>query len=171
MDQGTFKIKRAFLLPFFILVALLGVLLLLSLWNGQPWEKILLTVSFAGTLLIGIEAARREIAVTQNGLKIKKFFREKEIAWPTMTHLAIVSLNKKTYFLLTTTKGFHFFSNMFENHALLIRSIVDKLDTEKVEVEVRNYLENPVERRSLIVICWVTVLIIAAFIVLKLLTV
>jgi len=48
---------------------------------------------------------------------------------------------------------------------------VDKLDIEKVEVEVRNYLENPVERRSLIVICWVSVVIIAAFIVLKLLTV
>ena len=86
-----------------------------------------------------------------------------------MTHLAIVTLNRKIYFLLTTTKGFYFFSNMFENHALLIRSIADRLDIEKVEVEVRNYLENPVERRSLIVICWVTVCIIAAFIVLKLL--
>ena len=85
--------------------------------------------------------------------------------------ISLVVVNRKIYFLLTTTKGFHFFSNMFENHALLIRSIVDKLDIEKVEVEVRNYLENPVERRSLIVICWVSVVIIAAFIVLKLLTV
>ena len=171
MDQGTFKIKRAFLRPFLTMVALLGVLLILSLWQGQPWEKILLTTSFAGTLIVGIEALKREITVTKDGLKIKKFFRQKEVAWLTMTHLAIVTLNRKTYFLLTTTKGFHFFSNMFENHALLIRSIVDKLDIEKVEVEVRDYLENPVERRSLIVICWVSVIIIAAFIVLKLLTV
>ena len=77
---------------------------------------------------------------------------------------------KKTYFLLTTTKGFYFFSNLFENHALLIRSIMDKLDDEKVEIEVRNYLDHPSERRSLIVICWLIVLIIIAFIVLKLLS-
>lgn len=169
MDQGTFKIRKDFLQPFFAMVALLAVLLLLSLWKGQPWEKILLAVSFIGTLLVAIEAAARSITVTPDGLAIKKFFRKKEVAWPTMTHLAIVTLNRKIYFLLTTTKGFYFFSNMFENHALLIRSIADRLDIEKVEAEVRNYLENPVERRSLIVICWVIVCIIAAFIVLKLL--
>lgn len=170
MEQSTYKIKRVFLVPFIIIVALLGILLLLSLFKGQTWEKIILGVSFAGTLLVGIEASKREITVNQNGVKIKKFFRVKDITWPDVTHLAVVDLNKKAYFLLTTAKGFYFFSNMFENHALLIRSIVDKLDAEKVEIEVKNYLEHPIERRSLIVICWLSVLIITAFIILKLLS-
>ena len=133
-------------------------------------EKIILAVSFACTLLVGIEAAKREIIITENGLKIKKFFRTKGFVWPEITHLAVVDLRNKAYFLLTTTKGFYFFSNMFENHALLIHSIMDKLDTEKVEIEVKNYLEHPVEWRSLIVICWLTMLIIIAFIILKLLS-
>jgi len=47
---------------------------------------------------------------------------------------------------------------------------VDKLNNEKIEIEVKNYLENPVEQRSLIVMCWFGVLIIAAFIILKLLS-
>jgi hypothetical protein len=170
MEQSTYKIKRAFLVPFIIIVALLGLLLLLSLFKGQSWEKIILGVSFAGALLVGIEASKREITVNKNGLKIKKFFRIKDITWPDFTHLAVVDLNKKAYFLLTTTKGFYYFSNMFEKHALLIRSIVDKLDVEKVEIEVKNYLEHPIERRSLIVICWLAVLIITAFIILKLLS-
>lgn len=170
MEQSVFKIKKAFLVPFIMLVCLLGLLLLLSLFKGQSWEKIILGISFAGTLLIGIEAVNREIAVTPNGLNIKKFFRAKHVTWPDMTHLAIVELNKKAYFLLTTTKGFYFFSNMFDKHALLIRSIVDKLDIEKVELEVKNYLEHPSERLSLVVICWVTVCIIIAFIILKLLS-
>jgi hypothetical protein len=170
MDQNIFKIKRAFIVPFIAIVALLCLLLILSLFKGQTWEKIVLAVSFAGTLLVGIEAAKREIIVTKDDLKIKKFFRTKNFTWPEITHLGIVNLNKKVYFLLTTTKGFYYFSNMFENHALLIRSIMDKLDNEKVEIEVNNYLEHPVERRSLIVICWVTVLIIIAFIVVKLLS-
>ena len=170
MAQNTFKIKRVFLVPFNIIVVLLFLLFLFSLFRGQIWEKIVLAVSFASTLLIAIEATRRKIVVTNEGLKIEKFFRIKEFVWTEITHLAVVNLNKKAYFLLTTTKGFYFFSNMFENHALLIRYLVDKLVEEKVEIEVKNYLDHPVERRSLILMCWFVVLIIIAFIILKLLS-
>lgn len=170
MEQNVFKIKKAFLVPFFLIIALLGVLLLLSLFKGQMWEKIILSMSFAGAIMIGIEAAKRVIILNQDGLKLKKFFHIKNVIWQDITHLAVVELNKKVFFLLTTTKGFYFFSNLFENHALLIRSIVNKIDIEKIEIEVKNYLDHPVERRSLIVICWLTVLIIIAFIILKLLS-
>jgi len=168
MEQNIFKIKKAFIVPFITIAVLLFVLMILAFLNGQPWEKIVLVFSFAGTLIVGIEAAKREIIVTQDALSIRKFFRQKDIRWSDITQLAVVALNKKVYFLLTTTGGFYFFSNMYENHSLLIRSIVDKLDIERVEVEVKDYLEHPLERRSLIVISWMTVLIVAAFIFLKL---
>ena len=171
MAQNVFKIKRAFLVPFNTIVVLLFLLFLLSLFRGQLWEKIVLAGSFASTLLIAIEATRRKIVVTNKGLKIEKFFRTKEFVWTEITHLAVVDLRNKVYFLLTTTKGFYFFSNLLENHALLIRSLVDKLDNERVETEVKNYLDHPVERRSLIVMCWFAVLISTAFIILKLLLV
>jgi hypothetical protein len=171
MEQNIFKIKRAFLVPFISIVVLLCLLFLLSLFKGNHWEKIVLAVSFAGTLIVGIEAVKREIIITNDGLKIKKFFRTKDFTWSEVTHLGIVNLNKKAYFLLSTTKGFYFFSNMFENHALLIHSIVDKLDAEKVEIEIKNYLEQPVEKRSLVVMCWLIVIIIIAFIILKLLSI
>lgn len=167
MEQNTFKIRKAFLIPFTAIIALLCLLLLLSLSRGQDWEKMILAVSFAATLLVGIEAAERKIAFTPNGLIIKKFFRSKELGWPAITHLGVVHLNKKAYFLLTTTKGFYFFSNMYENHALLVRSIIEKLEAERVEAEVHHYLENPVEWRSLIIICWVVILIIIAFVIQK----
>jgi hypothetical protein len=171
MEQNIFKTTRAFLTPFLGIVALLGVLFILSLYKGQAGEKAVLAISFFGALLVGIEAAERNIMVTKDGLKIKKFFRTKDFIWPEITHLGVVDLRNKTYFLLTTTKGFYFFSNMFENHALLVRSIMDKLGDEKVEVEVKNYLDHPSERHSLIVICRVIVLIIIAFIILKLFSV
>jgi lysylphosphatidylglycerol synthetase-like protein (DUF2156 family) len=168
MAQNIFKIKRAFLVPFITIVVLLFLLFLISLLRDQLWEKIVLAVSFASTLFIAIEATRRKIVVTDEGLKIEKFFRIKEFVWTEITHLAIVNLSNKIYFLLTTTKGFYFFSNLLENHALLIRSLVDKLDDERVETEVKSYLDHPVERRSLIVMCWLAVLISIAFIILKL---
>jgi hypothetical protein len=168
MAQNVFKIRRAFLVPFITIVVILFLLFLISLLKGQLWEKIILAVFFASTLLIAIEATRRKIVVTDEGLKIEKFFRTKEFVWTEITHLAIVNLSNKIYFLLTTTKGFYFFSNLLENHALLIRSLVDKLDDERVEIEVKNYLDHPVERLSLIVMCWLAVLISIAFIILKL---
>jgi lysylphosphatidylglycerol synthetase-like protein (DUF2156 family) len=171
MAQNTFKIKRAFLVPFNIIVVLLFLLFLFSLFRGQIWEKIVLAISFASTLLIAIEATRRKIIVTNEGLKIEKFSRTKEFVWTEITHLGVVNMRNKIYFLLTTTKGFYFFSNLLENHALLIRFIVDKLGNERVETEVNNYLDHPVERRSLIVMCWFAVLISTAFIILKLISV
>jgi hypothetical protein len=171
MEQNIFKIKKDFLVPFLLIVALLGVLLLLSLYKGEAWEKAVLSISFIGALIVGIEAAKRQFAVTTEGIKIKKFFSEKNIKWTEISHLAVLVLNKKAFFLLTTNKGFYFFSNMFENHALLIRSVVNKLPEEKVEIEIKNYLDHPVERRSLTVICWLTVLIIIAFIILKVLSI
>jgi hypothetical protein len=171
MEQKIFKIRRAFLAPFIIIVALLFFLFLLSLFKGQTWENIILAVSFIITLLVGIEAAKREITVTKDGLKINKFFRVKEFIWPEVTRLEVVDMRNKVYFLLTTTKGFYFFSNLFENHVLLIHSLMENLGDEKVEMEIKNYLDHPVEKRSLVVMCWLTVLIIIAFIILKLLSV
>ena len=168
MAQNVFKIRRAFLVPFITIVALLFLLFLISLLRGQLWEKMILAVFFASTLLIAIEATRRKIVVTDEGLKIEKFFRTKEFVWTEITNLAVVNLSHKIYFLLTTTKGFYFFSNLLENHALLIRCLVDKLDEERVEIEVKHYLDHPVERLSLIVMCWLAVFISIAFIILKL---
>jgi hypothetical protein len=165
---NTYKIKRAFLLPLLLVTGLLFILFLISLFNGQMWEKIILAVFFVCSLAVGVENAKREIVVSDEGVKIKKFFRVKTFVWNEVTNLAMVILRKKAYFLLTTTKGFYIFSNLFENHALLVRSLADKLGAEKVEIEVMAYLDKPAERLSLIVMIWIAVVILLAIISLKL---
>lgn len=146
---------------------LLFLLFFISLINGQRWEIIAAAVLFLASLAVGMGMVKREIIVHDQGLKIKNFFRSKEFGWMEITHLAVVVLKKKVYFLLTTTKGFYIFSNLFENHALLVSSIMDRLDEEKVEVEVKKYLDHPLERLSLIVMSWVAVGIIIGVIILK----
>ena len=167
--QNIYKVKRAFLIPFSITIILLFFLFGLSLIAGEAWEKIILAILCVSSLAIGVEAARREITVNEEGLKIKKFFRVKNFTWPEITHLAVVVMKNKAYFLLTTTKGFYIFSNLLGNHTSLIRFLRDKLGQEKVEVEVTNYLEHPIERLSLIVMSWVAVIVISIIILLKLL--
>lgn len=166
--SNIYKIKRSFVIPLIIIIILLFVLFLLSLLNGRMAERIILAVIFVISLFIGIESQKREIAVSEEKLTIKKFFRRKEFTYEEITHLAVVALKKKVYFLLTTTRGFYIFSNLFENHALLIRSLVDRLGEEKVEMEVRDYLNHPVERLAMVIMSWIAVLIIAVLITLKL---
>jgi hypothetical protein len=166
--ENIYKIKRAFLIPLISIIVLLFLLFVISVFKGQMLEIISLATFFIISLAVGIETVKREIVINANGLTIKKFFRRKEFVWTEITHLAIVALKKKVYFLLTTTKGFYIFSNLFENHALLIRDLVGRLDDEKVEVEIKKYLDHPVERRSIVVMSWATVVVIAAIIILKL---
>ena len=165
----VYKIKKAFIVPFIIIVALLCVLLALSLFSGQAWESILLAVLFIVTLAIAIEVSEREIIVSENELVIKKFFRTKNFTWSEITHLGVVIMRSKAYFLLTTTKGFYIFSNLRQDHAGLIRRLVSKLDDDRVEVEIKTYLENPVERMSIFVMTWIALIVLIAIIVTKLL--
>jgi len=168
MPVNIFKIKRAFLIPLIAVTALLFVLFLLSLPAGLLWEKIILGCFFVVTLAIATECCRREMIVGEQSLIIKKFFRRKEFSWAEITQLAVVAMGKKVYFLLTTTKGFYIFSNLFADHALLVHALMDKLGEEKVEAEVKNYLDYPVERFSLIIMSWIAALVILVIIIVKL---
>ena len=167
MSENVYKIRRALLIPIIAIVVLLFLLFVISLFNRNIGETVVLAILFFASLGIGIEMAKREIVINDQGLKIKKVFRRKEFGWAEITHLGVVVLKKKVYFLLTTTKGFYIFSNLLENHALLIRSLMNRLGEEKVEVEVKNYLDHPLERLSMIVMSWFAVLVIIAVIILK----
>ena len=163
-----YKIKKAFLAPFIAVVTLLFVLLALSLFTGQSWEKIFLAALCLVTLAIAVEASEREVAVSENGVRLRKFFRTKNFTWAEITHLGVVMIRNKAFFLLTTTRGFYIFSNLLQDHAHLIRFLADKLGDEKAEAEIRAYLEKPVERTSLIVITWIVLIIIVAIVATKL---
>ncbi len=169
MNQ-VYKIKKSFLTPFGIAVALLFVVLVFSLLSGPAWEKILVAVLFVVSGAVALESAKRTFTFSDDGLSICKFFRTKHFTWAEITHLGVVVLKKKVYFLLTTTKGLYILSNMLQDHVLLIRSVADKLGDEKVEPEVNNYLDHPIERTSMVVMIWVAVVILIAILITKLIT-
>jgi len=167
MQENIFKTRRAFLIPLWAIVVLFFALFAQSFFIGQLWEIIFSAIFFALLLAIAIEASERSIIVTDNKLKIKKFFRQKEFDWERVTSLGIVELGKKVYFLVSATRGLYFFSNMTERHAQLVGLLVKKMDEERVEPQVREYLKRPVERLSLIVMSYVAALTIAIIIIMK----
>ncbi len=158
----VYKIKKAFRLPFIAVTILLFALFVTGMAMGELWERILTGVLFIVALVISVEVSEREFKTSENGLHIRKFFRAKHFVWAEITHLGTVILRNKAYFLLTTTKGFYIFSNLLQDHTLLLRDLAQKLGEEKVEAEIKNYIAAPRERTSLVVLTWVSLIILVA---------
>jgi len=158
----VYKIRKAFRYPFVTLTVLLFVLFLTGLVRGENWEKILTGALFAVALIVAVESSEREFGISENGLRIRKFFRTKHFTWTEITHLGTVILRSKAYFLLTTTKGFYLFSNLLQDHTLLLGQLAEKLGEEKVEMEIKNYIGAPKERTSLVVLTWVALILLIA---------
>jgi hypothetical protein len=135
--------------------------------NSGNTEMIVVPILFLISLAAFIDMIKRKIVVSDRGMKIINIFRKKEFELSEITHLAVVVLKKKIYFLLTATKGFYIFSNLFENHADLIKTLVERIGEQRVEMEVKAYLDHPVERLALIVMSWVAAGIISGTIFLK----
>jgi len=169
MQDKTFKVRRAFLIPLWIIIFLFFVLVVVTIIGGRRWEATTAAVLFAIMLFIGIEAQSRKITVDNEKVTIKKFFRTKAFMWAQINHLGMVELGNKVYFLLSRPRGFNFFSNMMENHAALVALLAEKIDAERVEQEIRDYLSRPVERLSIIVMEYVAALVLVGIIVVKLL--
>jgi hypothetical protein len=70
--------------------------------------------------------------------------------------------------VLTTTKGFHVLSNSYENFYGLLKSIVDHVEKERIEKEVLNLLESPVENRTNIFSAWAAAALFCVIIFFKL---
>ncbi|MDD3248950.1 MAG: hypothetical protein GX874_02150 [Smithella sp.] len=156
----VYKIKKAFRFPFVAVTVLLFALFTAGLAHGEFWEKVLTGALFAAALVVAVEVSEREFRTSENGLQIRKFFRTKDFTWAEITHLGTVLLRNKAYFLLTTTKGFYIFSNLLQDHTLLLQALAEKLGGEKVEAEIKSYIENPRERTSLVVLTWVALIIL-----------
>jgi hypothetical protein len=116
MTRQDYRIKRAFLIPLGIDALLLMVLLILSWVNkGAPSERIVLAFFFTIAGAVWGEALTRRITSDENGVTIRKFMKEKTLAWENITHLGMMALRNKAYILMTTTRGFFVISNAYED--------------------------------------------------------
>jgi hypothetical protein len=104
------------------------------------------------------------------GIMIRKFMRKKELCWEDITHIGALILRKRVYILLTTVKGFYILSNAYEKFSSLAGDLVAHMDNEKVEEEVRRQMEHPAKNMSDIIMTWITAVVLAGIIIIKLFT-
>jgi hypothetical protein len=169
MYQNVYRIRRSFLVPFFVDFILLFFLLLLSyLEGGSNLERILLTAIFIPVLYVLLESSFRIVQTGDQGIMIRKFMRKKELRWEDITHIGALILRKRVYLLLTTVKGFYILSNAYEKFSALVSDLVSHMDNEKVEEEVKRQMEHPAKNMSDIIMTWFTAMFLAGIIIIKL---
>jgi hypothetical protein len=168
MNRQVFRIRNLFLIPLGIDVILLLMLLLLSVfYKGSSTERMVLSVILIPVALIFIESFSRRVTVDDNGIAIRKFLRIKNLQWQEITHLGLLAMRSKVYFLLTTTKGFYVLSNAYEKYEEMIRHISEHLDKEKVEENIKEQIATPMRNLSNVIGAWVAVIVLAGIIVIK----
>ena len=168
MSNSVHKIRRALLIPFAVDIFLLFVLILFTLFaGGSPIEKIVLFIIFIPLLCIFLESISREVTTRDDGIKIKKLLRKKDLNWGNITNVGTIIIRKKVYLLLTTTKGFYVLSNSYEKFTALVQTIVDNVDKENVDEEVQDLIEHPVKKISNIISAWLAAIVLLAVIYIK----
>jgi len=168
MSQNTHTIRKAFLIPLGVDTFLLLVLLVLSLLpQGSATERLVFTLFFLPCLYLFLESFLRRVTVDEAGIRIRKLWREKAVSWGEVTHVGCLNLHRKVYLLLTTLKGFFVLSNSLDGFSALVEEIVDRVDPEKVEEEVRLQTGRSLSGVAHIVLAWVAAALMIGILLIK----
>ena len=169
MENKIYGIRKLFAVSFAVDVFLLCVLFALSfLLGGTSLERIVLAIFLIPSIYVLCELWSRKVVLDDQGLRLEKFLRKKELRWSQITNAGSLALRSRTYLLLTTTKGFVSISDAYENFPQLLQDIVERIDQEKVEEEVRQQMNSPQAGRSEIFKFWIAALVMLALIIFKL---
>ncbi|MBA7577871.1 hypothetical protein ES708_19726 [subsurface metagenome] len=80
--MSTYTTRRGFLLPFALASLLLLVLMILSVFDRAfPPEVVVLAIIFVPILYIFLESAWRRTIIGDDGVRIRKLFRERHLLW------------------------------------------------------------------------------------------
>ncbi|NPU83443.1 MAG: hypothetical protein HPY65_03060 [Syntrophaceae bacterium] len=170
MTQTRYRIKTSFLIPLGLDALLLLVLLLLSvLGPGTFTEHVVLGVFFILALAVFAESASRNVTADEDGIAIRKFFRETRLLWPEINYAGTLIMRGKAYILLTTTKGYHVLSSAYGNYEKLVAGMVRHLDAERVEETLRAQVDQPVRGKSDAAAAWFAAVVIIGILALKVL--
>ena len=161
MPTRIYTINRALALPLALnALLLLAVFALTVIRNGAAVERFILLAALIPMAIIAMESSFRKVTVSDSGLALVKFFKQRTLEWADVTHVGALAVRKKVYLVLTTKKGFHALSNAYGQFGSLVRDILDHVDAERVEVGARPILEGAVENRSHIYVAWLSAVLL-----------
>ena len=156
---STFVIRRAFVLPMGLLIALTISLMVVCVIQGQPIAKvIILAVLIIPMTVLFVECAFRRLVVDQDGITAVRPFRQRAMRFADVTSLETVQVRSRVFLtLMAGDDDFLIISNAYDNFPALVESLVATVPDGTVTEETQQLAKKPPVRQADIFTAWFAV--------------
>jgi len=162
VEVSRFVIRRSFLIPLGLVLALALCLFAVCLLQGEPPVKIgLLGLIIVPVALLFAESASRRITLGTESITVRKLLRRSEMRFAEMTAVDTVAVRKRVFLTLCAGDDFLILSNAYADFPGLVRGLLGRAPAEAVSEETRRMAEAPPVKSTDIVTCWLMVALLA----------
>lgn len=161
-QEETFAIRKTFLLPLGLLLLLSLALLVTVLAQGQPLAKaLILCVMLLPVIAFFVESLFRRAVITDEGITVYKFLRQKHLPFAAMTAVETVMVRKRVFLTLCVEDEFVILSNAYADFPNLVRAVLSRAPQGAISAETRAMAEAPPVKTADIISCWLAVALLA----------
>lgn len=163
MAAQTFVIRRAFVIPLALLIALTISLLVVCLVQDQPIAKVVILAGLVLPLIVLlVESAGRRLVIDELGITAIRPFRQRHLAFNAVTSLETVRVRNRVFMtLMAGDDDFLILSNSYSNFPKLVRCLVDAVPEGTVTEETRQLELAPPTRQADVFTAWFAVVALA----------
>ncbi len=161
MQGSSYKIRKGFLIPMGITVALGVVLLLIGVGIQMPSGRLYLLAAFmVPALLIFIESSRRRVHLYADHILMERTLGKKQISFNELTSVDTVRVRKRVFISLTTADSFMIISNSYDHFDELVRQLISLVPQTILSDEARQLAADPPRKCSDIFSAWLAVAVL-----------
>ena len=159
----TFVIRRAFVVPMGLLIALLVALLVVCIIQGQPIAKvIILVVLMVPVTVLVIESVLRRVVINEEGVTAFRLFRQRQIQFSDVTGLETVRVRNRVFLTLVAgDDDFLIISNSYADFPALLELLIATVPEGTVTEETQQLVKRPPLRQADVFTAWFAVIALA----------
>lgn len=156
----TFVIRRAFVMPMGLLIALTIALLLVCLVQGQPIAKVIILAGLLVPLaVLFVESAMRRVVIDREGVTAFRPWRQRRVRFTEVTSLESVRVRNRVFMTLVAgDDDFLIISNAYGDFPALVECLVAAVPEGTVTAETAQLAQQPPVRQADVFTAWFAVI-------------
>ena len=159
-EVNTFVIRRAFIVPMGLLIALTLALLVVCIVQGQPLAKIIiLAVMIVPLAVLFVESAFRSLVIDHDRIIAYRPFRQRQVRFADVTSLETVQVRSRVFMTVAAGEDdFLIISNSYGNFPALVDCLISAVAEGTVTEETQQLAKKPPIRQADIFTAWFAVI-------------
>jgi len=162
-SERTFVIRRTFVVPMGLLIALTVALLGVTVLQGQPIAKVIILAGLILPLaLLFVESAWRRVVVEEDGVTAYRPFRQRRVDFAAVTSLESVRVRNRVFLTLVAgDDDFLIISNSYADFPDLLTTLMARVPDGAITPETQQLAKEPPRRQADVFTAWFAVVALA----------